>query len=83
MLFLELFMLFFMSLLSMLCTICKRKFNKDSSYYRHVWSDKHLLRQQILENEKEIKTLEQAIAQYQSKSETLPIPLLEKATTYA
>jgi hypothetical protein len=37
-----------------------------------------LIRQQILENEKEIKTLEQAIAQYQSKSETLSIPLLEK-----
>ena len=67
----------------MLCTICKRKFNKDSSYYGHVWSDKHLLRQQILENEKEIKTLEQTIAQYQSKSEIPPIPLLEKATTYA
>jgi hypothetical protein len=62
----------------MLCTICKRKFNKDSSYYRHVWSDKHLLRQQLLENEKEIKILEKTIAQYQSKSETLPIPLLEK-----
>ena len=67
----------------MLCTICKRKFNKDSSYYRHVWSDKHLLRQQLLENEKEIKILEQTIAQYQNKSETLPIPVLEKATTYA
>ena len=62
----------------MLCTICKRKFNKDSSYYRHVWSDKHLLRQQLLENEKEIKSLEKTIAQYQNKSETLPIPLLEK-----
>jgi len=67
----------------MLCTICKRKFNKDSSYYRHVWSDKHLLRQQLLENEKEIKSLEKTIAQYQNKSEILPIPLLEKATTYA
>jgi hypothetical protein len=47
----------------MLCVICKRKFNKESSYYRHQWSDKHLLKQQILEYEKEIKTLEQKIAQ--------------------
>ena len=51
----------------MLCIICKRKFNKDSSYYRHVWSDKHLLRQQLLENEKEIKILEQTIAQIQNQ----------------
>jgi prefoldin subunit 5 len=67
----------------MLCTICKRKFNRESSYYRHLWSDKHLLKQQILEFEKEIKTLEQTISQYQNISETLPIPVLEKAVTYA
>ena len=47
----------------MLCVICKRRFNKESSYYRHQWSDKHLLKQQILEYEKEIKELEQKIAQ--------------------
>lgn len=58
----------------MLCTICKRKFNKDSSYYRHVWSDKHLLRQQILENEKEIKTLEQTITRNLNTIEKLTTP---------
>ena len=68
----------------MLCTICKRKFNKDSSYYRHVWSDKHLLRQQLLENEKEIKTLEKTIAQIQNQGSVPPIQNLksiEKLTT--
>ena len=71
----------------MLCVICKRKFNRESSYYRHQWSDKHLIKQQILEYEKEIKTLEETIARCQDKSdtqsETIPIPRLEKATTYA
>jgi hypothetical protein len=71
----------------MLCIICKRKFNRESSFYRHNWSDKHLLKQQILEHEKEIKTLEKTIAEYRYKSdeqsETMPIPRLEKATTYA
>ncbi len=67
----------------MLCAICKKRFNRDSSYYRHVWSDKHLLKQQIIEYEKEIKVLEQTIAQYQNISQKLPIPVLEKATTYA
>jgi len=47
----------------MLCVICKRRFNKESSFYRHNWSDKHLLKQQISEYEKEIKELEQKIAQ--------------------
>lgn len=63
----------------MLCTICKRRFNKDSSYYRHVWSDKHLLRQQILENEKEIKILEQTIARNLNTIEKLtnPLPMTE------
>ena len=67
----------------MLCVICKRKFNRESSFYRHNWSDKHLLKQQILEYEKEIKSLEETIAQYRDKSDTqsqiMPIPRLEKA----
>jgi hypothetical protein len=71
----------------MLCLICKRKFNRESSFYRHNWSDKHLLKQQIVEYEKEIKTLEETIAQYRNKSDTLsqimPIPRLEKAIAYA
>jgi hypothetical protein len=58
----------------MLCSICKRRFNRESSYYRHVWSDKHLLKQQIIEYEKEIKQLEQTIAQYHSISQTQDIP---------
>jgi hypothetical protein len=65
----------------MLCTICKRKFNKDSSYYRHVWSDKHLLRQQILENEKEIKSLEQTITRNLNIIEKLSIPLPDSTDT--
>jgi hypothetical protein len=76
----------------MLCVICKRRFNRESSFYRHNWSDKHLLKQQILEYEKEIKELERKIAengvvlhelQCQLQLKTLPIPVLEKATTYA
>ena len=43
------------------CTICERKFNSLSSFYRHSWSDKHLLMCQIKEFEKEIKTLERKI----------------------
>jgi hypothetical protein len=46
-----------------------------------------LLKQQIVEYEKEIKTLEETIAEYQNKSdtqsETIPIPILEKCVTYA
>jgi len=71
----------------MLCVICKRRFNRESSYYRHLWSDKHLLKQQILEYEKEIKTLEETIARCQDKSdplsEIMPIPRLVKSVTYA
>ena len=71
----------------MLCVICKRKFNRESSFYRHNWSDKHLLKQQIVEYEKEIKTLEETIAQYRDKSDTqsqiMHIPRLEKAIAYA
>jgi len=71
----------------MQCVICKRRFNRESSFYRHQWSDKHLLKQQILEYEKEIKTLEKTIAEYRDKSDSLseimPIPILVKATTFA
>jgi len=65
----------------MLCTICKRKFNKDSSYYRHVWSDKHLLRQQLLENEKEIKILEEKITRNLNTIEKLTTPLPDSTDT--
>jgi len=61
----------------MLCVICKRRFNKESSFYRHNWSDKHLLKQQILEYEKEIKTLEETIARCHDKSEKSTIPHLD------
>ena len=47
----------------MLCVICKRRFNRESSFYRHNWSDKHLLKQQIIEYEKEIKELERKISE--------------------
>ena len=44
------------------CLICDRKFNSLSSFYRHNWSDKHLLMCQIKDYEKEIKQLERKIA---------------------
>jgi len=44
------------------CTICERKFNSLSSFYRHNWSDKHLLMCQIKDYEKEIKQLERKIS---------------------
>ena len=65
----------------MLCVICKRRFNKESSFYRHNWSDKHLLKQQISEYEKEIKMLEETIAQYHDKSEKSTIPHLDSIHT--
>ena len=40
------------------CTVCNKQFNSVSSFYRHNWSDKHLLVCQIKEFEKEIKVLE-------------------------
>ena len=43
------------------CTICERKFNHLSAFYRHNWTDKHLLMLQIKEYEKEIKVLERKI----------------------
>jgi hypothetical protein len=43
------------------CIICERKFNSLSSFYRHNWSDKHLLMCQIKDYEKEIKCLERKI----------------------
>ena len=75
------------------CTICERKFNHLSAFYRHNWTDKHLLMCQIKEYEKEIKALERKIylneslknelSQCHRTENTLPIPVLEKATTYA
>ena len=60
----------------MLCSISKKQFNRESSYYRHNFSDKHLLKQQLIEYEKEIKQLEEIIAQSRSvmkKSSTDPL----------
>jgi hypothetical protein len=65
----------------MLCVICKKRFNRDSSYYRHIWSDKHLLKQQIIEYEKEIKQLEQTITQNLDTIEKLTTPHLNSTDT--
>jgi len=69
------------------CTICERKFNSLSSFYRHNWSDKHLLMCQIKEYEREIKVLERKLAQYPNisdiESQIMQIPRLEKCVTYA
>ena len=74
------------------CTICERKFNHMSAFYRHNWTDKHLLMAQIKEYENEIKVLQRKIERLtnfenhdksDSLSEIMPIPRLEKATTYA
>jgi len=43
------------------CTICERKFNHMSAFYRHNWTDKHLLMCQIKEYENEIKVLQRKI----------------------
>jgi len=43
------------------CIICDRKFNSLSSFYRHNWSNTHLLMCQIKEYEKEIRTLQRKI----------------------
>jgi len=51
----------------MKCTVCDRKFNSNSSFYRHSWSDKHNLMQQVKEYEKEIKDLLEIISQNQKK----------------
>jgi len=73
------------------CTICERKFNSLSSFYRHNWSEKHLLMCQIKEYEGEIKILHRKIERLTNfenhdisdpLSETMHIPILEKATTY-
>ena len=53
------------------CTICERKFNKMSSFYRHNWSDRHLLIQQMNEYERQIKELEAVVAQNHKLIETL------------
>ena len=65
----------------MLCVICKKRFNRESSYYRHVWSDKHLLKQQLVEFEKEIKQLEETIAQNHNILKTLNTALLNQEHT--
>ena len=43
------------------CFLCEKQFNSVSSFYRHNWSDRHLLKVQLLEYEKEIKCLERKI----------------------
>ena len=74
------------------CTLCERKFNSLSSFYRHNWSEKHLLICQIKEYENEIKVLERKIQRLTNfenhdisdpQSQIMTIPILEKATTYA
>ncbi len=74
------------------CTICERKFNHLSAFYRHNWTDKHLLNAQIKEYEKEIKVLERKIQRlanaenhdiFDTQSQTMHIPRLEKCVTYA
>ncbi len=44
------------------CILCERKFNSVSSYYRHNWSNTHLLVVQIKAYEAEIKQLERKIS---------------------
>ena len=61
------------------CIICERKFNSLSSFYRHNWSDKHLLMCQIKDYEKEIKQLERKIALADSlKNESSQNPDIDK-----
>ena len=61
------------------CTICERKFNSLSSFYRHNWSDKHLLMCQIKDYEKEIKQLERKIALADSlKTDSFQNPDIDK-----
>ena len=61
------------------CTICDRKFNSLSSFYRHNWSNTHLLMCQIREYEKEIKSLERKIQINDSlKNESSQNPDIDK-----
>lgn len=43
------------------CTICNKQFNSVSSFYRHNWSNTHLLMCQVKEYENEIKVLQRKI----------------------
>ena len=52
----------------MKCTVCDRKFNSNSSFYRHSWSDKHNLMQQVKEYEKDIEDHLEIISQNHKKS---------------
>jgi len=74
------------------CTICEKKFNSVSSFYRHNWSNTHLLVCQIKDYENELRVLERKIERLtnienhdksDSLSQIMPIPRLEKATAYA
>jgi len=65
----------------MKCLICNKKFNRESSYYRHLWADKHLLKQQLVEFEKEIKELEETIAQNRSILKTLSTAVRDQEHT--
>ena len=74
------------------CTICEKRFSHLSAYYRHSWTDKHVLRCQIKEFEKKIKSLEAIIQRhanadnrdkFEIQSQIMSIPVLEKCVTYA
>jgi len=63
-----------------------------SAFYRHNWTDKHLLMCQIKEYENEIKVLERKIERLtnfenhdksDTQSQIMTIPILEKCVTYA
>ena len=74
------------------CTICEKKFNSVSSFYRHNWSNTHLLVCQIKDYENELRVLERKIERLtnfenhdksDSQSQIMTIPILEKCVTYA
>jgi len=61
------------------CTICTKQFDSVPSFYRHNWSNTHLLMSQVKEFEKEIKTLERKIDLIDSlKNESSQNPDIDK-----
>jgi hypothetical protein len=78
----------------MFCEICQRKFNSSNSFYRHrTWSQVHLLKEQILLYEAEIRELQkinppikdplnQPFYSSHNTIQKSPIPDLMKADTW-